>query len=63
MFNKSIKFFVNDVDCGYAIENDPKLGEGELFVSITSGASAANGTIRFVQQPKLMAQSEPQSAP
>ena len=36
MYTKSLKFFINDIDMAFALENYDKLGEGELFASLAN---------------------------
>ena len=49
MYTKSLKFYINDIDMGFALENYDKLGEGELFASLANFNIGDSGTISFVQ--------------
>ena len=50
MFKGDLKFFINREDKGYILQNDKKLTERELFVTVTIHSSNNLGTITFVPQ-------------
>ena len=49
MYEKSLKFFINGIDQGYALQNENTLGDGEFFASISTGSPSDLCTIRFVE--------------
>ena len=49
MFEGSVKFFINNEDMGWAVQNEKILTETPFFVSIDSYGT---GTFRFVPPPQ-----------
>ena len=48
MFRGDLKYFINGVDKGYALQNKNILTKTTLFVTVSINADKRNGTIRFV---------------